>query len=88
MHAATTDYDGSELELSFTAGSRRECGSISITRDDVLENNETFSVSLNGLGPSALVTIIDNNSTCSTEHNARKQNKFCLVSFSHLFLPC
>ena len=74
-HTITTsgdvDYVSTSVTLTFDESSTRACSDISITPDDILEDDETFSVTLTTgdgdvtLEPdTSVVTITDDDGKC------------------------
>ena len=63
--ASRTDYTAVDTELTFQqGGSRRLCTSVPIVNDNIVENNETLTVTLSTknasvTSPTATVTILD-----------------------------
>ena len=53
------DFSSTEVILTFEPGEIVQCGSIVIANDSILENPETFSVTLNTTDPDVIITIPD-----------------------------
>ena len=68
-----SDFTRITAELTFQATVALQCSSISIVDDNILENDEVFSVQLSTLDPdvnvtrsTATVTIVNNDGECHT----------------------
>ena len=64
-----SDYDGLSIALPFSDSLRRQCVSIDIFQDGIVEPEETFSVNLMSIDPAvtlnvsaAFITITDSDS--------------------------
>ena len=88
LSGITRDYTATSRQLTFEpAGAARQCINITIEDDDILEHDETFNVTLTVdtdsvavLTPAAVVTILDNDSTCNDTHS---HPLYRLLSLTH-----